>query len=42
MEWLCNAHAAEQQAKTMPCLTGWQTRTEHYPDLKNRLKQHAK
>ena len=38
MEWLRDAHAAEQQAETM--LNGMASRLENYPDLKARIEQH--
>src|SRR3954451_7226038 len=40
MEWLRDAHAAEQQAKTM--LNGMFSRIENYPQLKARVEQHAR
>jgi len=40
MEWLRDAHAAEQQAKTM--LNGMVSRIENYPQLKARVEQHAR
>jgi ferritin-like metal-binding protein YciE len=40
MEWLRDAHAAEQQAETM--LTGMASRLENYPDLKARIEQHIR
>ncbi|MFC7398292.1 ferritin-like domain-containing protein [Chelatococcus sp. GCM10030263] len=40
MEWLRDAHAAEQQAETM--LTGVASRLENYPDLKARIEQHIR
>jgi ferritin-like metal-binding protein YciE len=38
MEWLRDAHAAEEQAETM--LSGMARRIENYPDLKARIEQH--
>jgi ferritin-like metal-binding protein YciE len=38
MEWLRDAHAAEEQAETM--LSGLAGRIENYPQLKARLEQH--
>lgn len=38
MEWLRDAHAAEQQAETM--LSGMARRVQNYPDLKARIEQH--
>jgi ferritin-like metal-binding protein YciE len=38
MEWLRDAHAAEEQAETM--LSGMARRIENYPDLKTRIEQH--
>jgi ferritin-like metal-binding protein YciE len=38
MEWLRDAHAAEQQAETM--LSGMAQRIKNYPDLKARIEQH--
>jgi len=38
MDWLRDAHAAEQQAETM--LSGMASRIEHYPDLKARIERH--
>jgi ferritin-like metal-binding protein YciE len=38
MEWLRDAHAAEEQAATM--LSGMASRIEHYPALKSRIEQH--
>ena len=38
MEWLRDAHAAEEQAETM--LTGQAKRIEHYPALRARILQH--
>jgi len=40
MEWLRDAHAAEEQAKTM--LTGMASRIQNYPSLKARIEQHIK
>jgi ferritin-like metal-binding protein YciE len=40
MEWLRDAHAAEEQAKTM--LSGFADRLEHYPELKERVRTHVK
>jgi ferritin-like metal-binding protein YciE len=40
MEWLRDAHAAEQQAETM--LSGMASRLDHYPDLKARIEQHIR
>jgi len=40
MEWLRDAHAAEEQAKTM--LSGTAGRIENYPQLKARLEQHER
>jgi ferritin-like metal-binding protein YciE len=40
MEWLRDAHAAEEQAKTM--LSGFANRLEHYPELKERVLTHVK
>lgn len=39
MEWLRDAHAAEEQAQTM--LSGMANRIENYPELKSRVQQHA-
>ena len=39
MEWLRDAHAAEEQALTM--MTGVVSRLENYPQLKARLQQHV-
>jgi len=39
MEWLRDAHAAEEQAQTM--LSGMANRIENYPELKARIQQHA-
>jgi ferritin-like metal-binding protein YciE len=38
MEWLRDAHAAQEQAETM--LSGMARRIENYPDLKVRIEQH--
>ena len=38
MEWLRDAHAAEEQAETM--LSGMALRIENYPELKARIEQH--
>ena len=38
MEWLRDAHAAEEQAETM--MSGVVSRLENYPQLKARLQQH--
>jgi len=38
MEWLRDAHAAEEQADTM--LSGMARRIENYPELKARIEQH--
>jgi ferritin-like metal-binding protein YciE len=38
MEWLRDAHAAEEQAETM--LSGMAGRIENYPDLRARIEQH--
>jgi ferritin-like metal-binding protein YciE len=38
MEWLRDAHAAEEQAETM--LSGMARRIENYPDLRARIEQH--
>jgi ferritin-like metal-binding protein YciE len=38
MEWLRDAHAAEEQAETM--LNGMARRIENYPELKARIEQH--
>jgi len=40
MEWLRDAHAAEEQAKTM--LSGMARRIENYPQLKARIEQHLR
>ena len=40
MEWLRDAHAAEEQAKTM--LSGTASRLENYPELRARIQQHIK
>lgn len=38
MQWLRDAHAAEEQAETM--LSGMARRIENYPELKSRIEQH--
>ena len=38
MEWLRDAHAAEEQAETM--LSGMAGRIQNYPQLKARIEQH--
>ena len=38
MEWLRDAHAAEEQAETM--LTGMAKRIQNYPQLKARIEEH--
>ena len=38
MEWLRDAHAAEQQAETM--LTGMANRITNYPHVRSRIEQH--
>ena len=38
MEWLRDAHAAEEQAETM--LGGMAGRLKNYPQLKARIEQH--
>ena len=38
MEWLRDAHAAEEQAETM--LSGMARRIKNYPDLRARIEQH--
>lgn len=38
VQWLRDAHAAEEQAETM--LSGMARRIENYPDLKARIEQH--
>ena len=38
MEWLRDAHAAEQQAETM--LSGMASRIENYPEMRARIQQH--
>ena len=38
MEWLRDAHAAEEQAETM--LTGTASRLQNYPQLRARIEQH--
>jgi ferritin-like metal-binding protein YciE len=40
MEWLRDAHAAEEQAKTM--LSGTAGRIQNYPELKARIEQHER
>lgn len=40
MEWLRDAHAAEEQAKTM--LSGMASRIQNYPELKARIQQHER
>jgi ferritin-like metal-binding protein YciE len=40
MQWLRDAHAAEEQAETM--LSGMARRIENYPDLKARIEQHVR
>ena len=40
MEWLRDAHAAEEQAATM--LNGMAGRIKNYPQLKSRIEQHAR
>ena len=40
MEWLRDAHAAEEQAKTM--LSGTASRLENYPELRSRIEQHIR
>jgi ferritin-like metal-binding protein YciE len=40
MEWLRDAHAAEEQAKTM--LSGMGSRIQNYPQLKARIEQHER
>ncbi|WP_119271461.1 ferritin-like domain-containing protein [Taklimakanibacter deserti] len=40
MEWLRDAHAAEEQAETM--LSSFADRLEHYPELKDRVTRHVK
>ena len=40
MEWLRDAHAAEEQAETM--LKGMASRLKNYPELKARIEQHIK
>jgi ferritin-like metal-binding protein YciE len=39
MDWLRDAHAAEQQAETM--LSGMAGRLKNYPTLKSRIEQHV-
>lgn len=38
MEWLRDAHAAEEQAETM--LSGMAGQIEHYPELRQRIERH--
>ena len=38
LEWLRDAHAAEEQAETM--LSGMAKRLENYPELRARIEQH--
>ncbi len=40
MEWLRDAHAAEEQSKTM--LSGTAGRLQNYPELKARIEQHER
>jgi ferritin-like metal-binding protein YciE len=40
MEWLRDAHAAEEQAVTM--LSGMADRIDNYPKLKKRIQQHVR
>ena len=40
MEWLRDAHAAEEQAEIM--LSGMARRFENYPDLQARVVQHIR
>lgn len=40
VQWLRDAHAAEEQSETM--LSGMARRLENYPDLKARLEQHVR
>jgi ferritin-like metal-binding protein YciE len=40
MEWLRDAHAAEEQAETM--LSRFADRLEHYPELKARISEHVR
>ena len=40
MEWLRDAHAAEEQSKTM--LSGTASRLQNYPELKARIEQHER
>lgn len=40
LEWLRDAHAAEEQAETM--LSGMARRLEHYPELRKRIEQHVR
>lgn len=39
MQWLRDAHAAEQQAESM--LNGTARRLENYPELRSRIERHA-
>jgi ferritin-like metal-binding protein YciE len=39
MEWLRDAHAAEEQAETM--LSRFAERLDHYPELKARIREHV-
>ena len=38
LQWLCDAHAMEEQAETM--LKAQASRIENYPDIKARIEQH--
>lgn len=40
VQWLRDAHAAEQQSETM--LSGLGRRIENYPELKDRIEQHIR
>jgi ferritin-like metal-binding protein YciE len=40
MDWLRDAHSAEEQAETM--LSGMARRIENYPQLKARVEQHIR
>ena len=40
IEWLRDAHAAEEQSETM--LSGLSRRIENYPELKDRIDQHIR
>lgn len=40
VEWLRDAHAAEEQAETM--LNGMANRLENYPELRSRIEQHIR